>query len=179
MNHCKNISAEYFGGFFPLKICLFTAQWSYTIHCIMTNSCDKEIKFCVLTMLFFSYINNFQNFRSNMTLTSHPDKEELIMFGGEFLTGSKVYSRTMPWFKLYICWTPILILFFLCHLVKSQNWMFTEARLQWFKLYICWTPFFFFNHFIESRNWMFTELRYHILLIGPLSRNIFETGNPT
>lgn len=29
--------------------------------------------------------------RSNMTLTSHPDKEELIMFGGEFLTGSKMY----------------------------------------------------------------------------------------
>ncbi|XP_048751852.1 kelch domain-containing protein 4-like isoform X2 [Ostrea edulis] len=26
-----------------------------------------------------------------MTLTPHPDKDELIMFGGEFLTGSKVY----------------------------------------------------------------------------------------
>lgn len=45
--------------------------------------------------------NNFQTFRSNMTLTPHPDKEELIMFGGEFLTGSKVYSTTMPYGSNY------------------------------------------------------------------------------
>ncbi|KAK3086220.1 hypothetical protein FSP39_015405 [Pinctada imbricata] len=29
--------------------------------------------------------------RSNMTLNAHPDKEELIMFGGEFYTGSKMF----------------------------------------------------------------------------------------
>ncbi|XP_061197077.1 kelch domain-containing protein 4-like [Saccostrea echinata] len=29
--------------------------------------------------------------RSNMTLTPHPDKDELIMFGGEFLAGNKIY----------------------------------------------------------------------------------------
>ncbi|XP_071172959.1 kelch domain-containing protein 4-like [Mytilus edulis] len=29
--------------------------------------------------------------RSNTTLNAHPDKDELIMFGGEFFTGSKMY----------------------------------------------------------------------------------------
>lgn len=88
--------------YFLLKIHLLTAQWIYAIHCIIKkNSCDKEIKFCVLIMLLFFFYDNLQTFRSNMTLTPHPDKEELIMFGGEFLTGSKVYSRIKPWFKLY------------------------------------------------------------------------------
>lgn len=41
--------------------------------------------------------------RSNMTLTPHPDKDELIMFGGEFLTGSKVKSS--KW-KLRCTCTP-------------------------------------------------------------------------
>ena len=30
--------------------------------------------------------------RSNMTLTAHPDKDELIMFGGEYYTGHKVIN---------------------------------------------------------------------------------------
>ncbi|XP_064610949.1 kelch domain-containing protein 4-like [Liolophura sinensis] len=29
--------------------------------------------------------------RSNMTLTAHPDKDELIMFGGEYFTGNKMH----------------------------------------------------------------------------------------
>ena len=29
-------------------------------------------------------------FRCNMTLVAHPDKEELIMFGGEYFTGKQV-----------------------------------------------------------------------------------------
>jgi len=28
--------------------------------------------------------------RCNMTLTPHPDRDELIMFGGEYFTGNKV-----------------------------------------------------------------------------------------
>lgn len=38
-----------------------------------------------------------------MILIFYLDKEELIMFGGEFLIGSKVYLTIMLLFKLYIC----------------------------------------------------------------------------
>lgn len=32
--------------------------------------------------------------RCNMTLTPHPDKDELILFGGEYFTGNKVGNST-------------------------------------------------------------------------------------
>lgn len=63
--------------------------------------------------------NNFQTFRSNMTLTPHPDKEELIMFGGEFLTGSKVYTQRPCHGSNYTF--VKLQFFFIWSLVESQN----------------------------------------------------------
>ncbi len=36
------------------------------------------------------YLEDFLYFRCNMTLTPHPDKDELIMFGGEYFNGRKV-----------------------------------------------------------------------------------------
>ena len=40
---------------------------------------------------FFSF-----SYRCNMSLTAHPDKDELIMFGGEYFNGSKVWPAYKP-----------------------------------------------------------------------------------
>ena len=37
-----------------------------------------------------------------MTLTAHPEKDELIMFGGEYFNGKKVSSVTTRITSLYI-----------------------------------------------------------------------------
>ena len=42
------------------------------------------------------------DFRCNMTLTAHPEKDELIMFGGEYFNGKKVSSVTTRITSLYI-----------------------------------------------------------------------------